>query len=156
VGGGGRRILRVAASTADIVGVHVHLGGRGVAIGGAAGGAPQEAPAPAPDDRGVGAAAAEARLAWIAADRPPALPAPELHLYVLDVRPGPSAVDAAAGPAATYGIPPEAVVGSPWFLTGPEEEMARKLTTITERCGVTYFTVGEEHMDTLHRVMAHL
>jgi probable F420-dependent oxidoreductase len=156
VGGGGRRILRVAATAADIVGVHVNLGGRGVAIGRRAPDRGDRPPAAAPDDRGVSEGSIAARLAWIAADRPAAFAAPELHLYVLDVRPGPSAVEAAAAPAAAYGIPPDAVVASPWFLTGPDEEMARKLTTITERYGITYFTVGEEHMDTLHRVMAHL
>ena len=157
VGGGGRKILGVAATAADIVGVHVHLGGRGVAIGRRPPrGDAADPPTATGDDRGVSAASMEERLAWIAADRPPAFAAPQLHLYVLDVRPGPSAVEAAAAPAAAYAIPPAAVVASPWFLTGPDEEMARKVTTITERYGITYFTVGEEHMDTLHRVMTHL
>ena len=56
----------------------------------------------------------------------------------------------------SYGISPAAVVDSPWFLTGPEEEMARKLTAVNERYGISYFTVGEEHADTLHAVMRHI
>ena len=87
---------------------------------------------------------------------PRSLPAPELHLYVLDVRRGGSSVESAEAPAATYGISPAAVVESPWFLTGPEEEMARKLVAINERYGISYFTVGEEHADALHAVMKYL
>ena len=150
VGGGGRQILRLAATTADIVGVHVNLGGNGVVIGGTGSDRLAE------DDRGVLVDAIERRLGWIASDRPASLPAPELHLYVLDVRRGPSRVAAAEATAASYGISPTAVVESPWFLTGPEEEMARKLVTINERYGVSYFTVGEEHADTLHTVMGHI
>jgi hypothetical protein len=152
VGGGGRQILRLAATTADIVGVHVNLGGAGVAIGRTGGGGAGQGT----EDRGVGVHAVERRLAWIASDRPPSLPAPELHLYVLDVRHGPSSIEAAEVTAATYGISPAAVVESPWFLTGPEEEMARKLVVIKERYGISYFTVGEEHADTLHAVMGHI
>jgi probable F420-dependent oxidoreductase len=149
VGGGGRQILRLAATTADIVGVHVNLGGAGVAIGESGG---EEAT----DDRGVRVDAIERRLGWIARDRPASLPAPELHLYVLDVRRGGSSVESAEAPAATYGISPAAVVESPWFLTGPEEEMARKLVAINERYGISYLTVGEEHADALHAVMKYL
>ena len=81
---------------------------------------------------------------------------PELHLYVLDVRRGASSLEAAEDTAKSYGISPAAVVESPWFLTGPEEEMARKLTAVNERYGISYFTVGEEHADTLHTVMRHI
>ena len=150
VGGGGRQILRLAATTADIVGVHVNLGGAGVAIGGTGSDLPAE------DDRGVLVDAIERRLGWIASDRPASLPAPELHLYVLDVRRGPSGLAAAEATAASYGVSPAAVVESPWFLTGPEEEMARKLMAIKERYGISYFTVGEEHADTLHTVMGYI
>jgi probable F420-dependent oxidoreductase len=150
VGGGGRRILRLAATTADIVGVHVNLGGAGVALGGTS------AAGPATEDRGVGVDAVERRLGWIAGDRPASLPAPELHLYVLDVRRGGSSAESAEATAASYGISPAAVVESPWFLTGPEEEMARKLVAINERHGISYFTVGEEHADTLHTVMRYI
>jgi probable F420-dependent oxidoreductase len=150
IGGGGRHILRVAATEADIVGVHVNLGGAGVAIGGRAA-EPQAA-----DDRGVLVDAVERRLAWIAGDRPASLAAPELHLYVLDVRRGPSSLRAAEATATSYGISPAAVVESPWFLTGPEEEMARKLVAINERYGISYFTVGEEHADTVHSVMGYI
>jgi hypothetical protein len=34
--------------------------------------------------------------------------------------------------------------------------MASKLVTLNERYGVSYFTVGEEHADTLHAVMQYL
>ena len=151
VGGGGRQILRLAATAADIVGVHVNLGGSGVTIGAST----SEAEQP-PDDRGVLVDAIERRLSWIANDRPPALPAPELHLYVLDVRHGASSLEAAEETAKSYGVSPTAVVDSPWFLTGPEEEMARKLTAVNERYDISYFTVGEEHADTLHAVMRHI
>ena len=34
--------------------------------------------------------------------------------------------------------------------------MARKITAVNERYGISYFTVGEEHADTLHAVMRHI
>ena len=113
VGGGGRQILRLAATAADIVGVHVEPRGLGRDHRRSTTDAEQP-----PDDRGVLVDAIERRLSWIADDRPPALPAPELHLYVLDVRHGASSLEAAEETAKSYGVSPAAVVDSPWFLTG--------------------------------------
>ena len=75
IGGGGRHIIRLAAAEADIVGVHINLGGGRFALGTGS----------ADSDQGVVVDALEQRLAWIAGDRPAALPEPELHLFLLEV-----------------------------------------------------------------------
>ena len=143
IGGGGRRIVRLAATAADIVGVHINLGSSQYALGTGS----------TDSEQGVEVDALERRLAWIADDRAPELTPPELHVFVLDVRPGSSAVDAAARIAPNFGITPGDVVASPWFLTGTVQEMAEKITAVNERYGISYFTVVEEHADTLAEVM---
>ena len=129
----------------------MNLGGAGVAIGGSAGG--EEAT----DDRGVRVDAIERRLGWIAERS--ARVAPRYPSCTCTCSTSGAARRASRPPRATarsYGISPAAVVESPWFLTGPEEEMARKLVAINERYGISYFTVGEEHADTLHTVMRYI
>ena len=51
---------------------------------------------------------------------------------------------------------PEEVMASPWFLTGPVEEMAEKLATVNARDGISYFTVVESQVDVMHKVMTQL
>jgi probable F420-dependent oxidoreductase len=146
VGGGGRHIVRLAAGAADIVGVHINLGGGRFAIGTGS----------TDSEQGVQREALEQRLAWIAADRPAGLPAPELHLFLLEVRQGASSFEEAETIAANYGISPDEVVASPWFLTGPIEEMAEKIAAVNERYGISYFTVVESQVDVMHEVMTRL
>jgi probable F420-dependent oxidoreductase len=143
IGGGGRKIVRLAASTADIVGVHINLGGGQFTIGSGASDA----------DQGVVEDKMRERLGWIAGDRPTELAAPELQLFLLEVRSGSSALDAASGIAGTFGVSPDEVVASPWFLTGDANEMAEKLARTRERYGISYFTVREDHLDTMGPVM---
>ena len=44
-------------------------------------------------------------------------------------------------------------MASPWFLTGPAEEMAAKVALVNDRFGISYFTVVESQIDTMHEVM---
>lgn len=148
IGGGGRHIVRLAAGEADIVGVHINLGG-----GQFAGGTRIDASG---TEQGVVLDAFEERLGWIASDRPPSLVAPELHLFLLEVQAGASSFDTAEPIAANYGISSEEVLASPWFLTGPIEEMAEKIASVNARYGISYFTVVESQVDTMHEVMAQL
>jgi len=143
IGGGGRRIVRLAAAAADIIGVHINLGSSQFAIGRGSTDVAQ----------GVELDAMERRLAWIARDRPANLARPELHLFVLEVRRGPSSLEAAATIAPNFGITSEDVVASPWFLTGPVEAMAEKIVAVQARYGISYFTAVEEHADTMVEVM---
>jgi probable F420-dependent oxidoreductase len=143
IGGGGRQIVRLAASEADIVGVHINLGGGQFKIGQGAANA----------DQGVIDDAMKQRLGWIEADRPDALAPAELQLFLLEVREGSSSLEAAEGIAPTFGVQPEDLVSSPWFLTGPPEAMAEKLHAVNEQYGINYFTVREDHLDTMETVI---
>jgi probable F420-dependent oxidoreductase len=146
IGGGGRHIVRLAAAVADIVGVHINLGVGQFAIGTGS----------TDSEQGVVVDALEQRLGWIATDRPASLPSPELHLFLLEVKPGASSLEEAEAIAVNYGISPGEVVASPWFLTGPVEEMAEKVAAVNERYGISYFTVVESQVDTMHEVMTRL
>lgn len=143
IGGGGRKIVRLAATTADIVGVHINLGAGGFTIGR---GADDE-------EQGVVEEAVDERLGWIREDRSPAMPEPELQLFLMEVRPAATPEAAAEEVAPTFGISPESAVRSPYFLLGPPEAMADKALAIKERYGITYLTCREDHIDTMEQVL---
>jgi probable F420-dependent oxidoreductase len=141
VGGGGRRVLSLAAERADIVGLNIDLR-RGV-IDAAAG--PN-----ATDD-----ATAE-KLQWIrtaAGDRFDAL---ELHVRVhlaavTDDRIG---MANALGPA--FGLSPEQALRSPHALAGTVEEIVDVLVERRERWGISYIGIGLDALHALAPVVAKL
>ena len=69
------------------------------------------------------------------------------------IRVGSSALAAAESVAPSFGITPTDVVASPWFLTGSVDEIAEKIAGINQRYGIAYFTVVEEHAETMADVM---
>ena len=142
VGGGGDKILTLAARTADIIGVHINLKGGAFTIGTGA----------ADQDQGVVADALEQRLELLRS----AIPAdrnPELQIFFMEVRAGATPEEAAESVAPTFGISPAEVISSPYFLVGPPEAMADKVRSIRARYGITYFTVREDHIDTMRSVL---
>jgi probable F420-dependent oxidoreductase len=143
IGGGGRQILGVAASLADTIGVHINLKGGEFKIGTGA----------ADLEQGVVQDAFEERLAWIRSSPRERPEPPELHVFFMEVRGGKTSQEAAATVGPTFGVSEEDVLASPYFLTGPPEEMARKLRGIHTRHGISYFTVREDHMDVMTPVL---
>jgi hypothetical protein len=117
-GWGRRHILRLAATTARHRRRAREPGGTGVAIGGSAAG---DQPT---DDRGVQVEAIERRPGGSPPTGLRRSRSPELHLYVLDVRRG---VEPRGGRSPCCELRRLTRGGgrSPWFLTGPEEEMAQ-------------------------------
>jgi probable F420-dependent oxidoreductase len=143
IGGGGRKILRLAAQQADIIGVHINLKAGQFTIGKGA----------ADADQGVVESAMEERLSWIQADGGERVRTIPLQLFFMEVREGAHANIAAEPIAATFGISTDEVIASPYFLVGTAAEMADKIRTVQQRTGVTYFTCREDHIDTMSSVI---
>ncbi len=145
VGGGGDKILTLAARTADIIGVHINLNGGAFTIG--TGAANQE--------QGVVQDVMEQRLELIRANIPEGKD-PVLQIFFMEVREGASPLEAAESVAPTFGITPEQVVESPYFLVGPPEAMAEKVRSIYERYGISYFTCREDHLGIMAELLPRL
>lgn len=138
VGGGGRRMLALAAREADIVGFN-----------------PQTTPAGALDWATTSLAAVEERVGWVRAAAGDRIDQLELNLTVTV----PSTPDLAAGAeeiAARWGVDPAHVRDSPFALLGDSERMADTLLARRERLGISYLTVGERGMARLAPVVARL
>ncbi len=130
IGGGGPRMLRLAAREADIVGVNVPLGGADLRSSLAAGATAAER---------VEAAVAVVREA--AGERFAEI---ELHVNVLACAVTASEGEAAERMAAVaegLGVAPEDLAESPFVLVGTAAAVTAKLHRVRERLGFSYFTV---------------
>jgi hypothetical protein len=130
IGGGGPRVLSLAAREADIVGINVPLGGADLRSSLAAGATAAERFAAAVE---TVRAAAGPRLAEI-----------ELHVNVLACEVSDSAAAAATRTAAVaerLGVAPAELDDSPFVLIGTADAVLVKLRRLRERLGVSYFTV---------------
>lgn len=141
IGGGGRRILSLAAREADTVALNIRLDA-GV-IG------PTSGPT-------ATAAATDRKLAWVreaAGDRFAQLEIQtRIHLaMVTDDKPG---VAEWASPA--FGMTVEEGYESPHALVGTLEEIEADCLARRERWGISYITVAVEAMEELAPVVAHL
>jgi probable F420-dependent oxidoreductase len=141
VGGGGKRVLSLAARCADIVGLNIDLR-HGVI-----------------DDRSGPNATDEAtaqKLDWIrdaAGDRFDQL---ELHVRVHLVVVSNDRQGMAAALAPAFGMNPEAALRSPHALAGDVDQIIDDLTERRERWGISYIGVGFDALHTLAPVVAKL
>ena len=141
VGGGGRRVLSLAAQRADIVGLNVDLR-RGVIDAGSGPNATEQATAQ--------------KLAWIRDAAGPRFESLELHVrvhltVVTDDRDG---MAAALGPA--FGLSPEHALRSPHALAGSVEQIVDDLVERRERWGISYIGIGVDAMHALAPVVARM
>jgi len=134
IGGGGRKVLSLAARHADIVGLNVDLR-RGVIDAGAG---------PNATD-----AATEQKLEWIRAAAGPRFEALELHVrvHLAAVTNDRTTMADTLGPA--FGLTPEQAVRSPHALAGTVDQIADDLVERRERWGISYIGIG---LDSLHEL----
>jgi probable F420-dependent oxidoreductase len=141
MGGGGRRILRLAAREADIIGFAAHLpGGRMDAESG----------------RTQTLAATEQKLAWVREAAGSRLARIELQARVLQSAVGEGALARAGELAAPFGMTAEELLASPHALVGPASRIADHLLATRERHGLSYFTVNETAAEELAPVVSRL
>jgi probable F420-dependent oxidoreductase len=121
LGGGGLRMLSLAARQADIV---------SVAAPNASGTAPMFGEAASLES-------SRNRVDWVRTEAGPRFDALELHMRVF----------AAAGEPQVRGVSADAVEASPFVLVRPARAMADKLLRLRDDLGFSYFTVSERFTD---------
>jgi alkanesulfonate monooxygenase SsuD/methylene tetrahydromethanopterin reductase-like flavin-dependent oxidoreductase (luciferase family) len=141
IGGGGKRVLSLAARHADIVGLNVDLR-RGVID--------ERAGPNATDD-----ATAE-KLMWIRHAAGARFEQIELHVrvHLVVVTNDRLGMAATLGPA--FGLGPEQALRSPHALAGSVEEIVDDLVERRERWGISYIGVGVDALRALAPVVARL
>jgi len=128
IGGGGPRVLTLAAREADVVGINVPLGGADLRTSLASGATASERVEAAVETVRV---AAGPRLAEI-----------ELHVNVLACEiDGADPAARTAAVADRLGVDPAEVVDSPFVLIGDTDTVVTKLRRLRERLGISYFTI---------------
>ncbi len=142
IGGGGRRMLGIAAREADIVGVTANL--RSGEVG--------------PDSiADVTAERFDEKIGWVRDAAGSRFDGIELQCLVMSTQPTDDRTAAVEGTAAIFGMEPGIVAESPILLFGTPEEMAETLRERRERWGFSYVVVqGHETIDAFAPVVAEL
>jgi probable F420-dependent oxidoreductase len=141
IGGGGRRILSLAAREADIVSLNATL------AGGALGAATLANALPAGFD---------AKLAWVREAAGPRFAALELQCHCPFVEVGPGGAERTRALGAQLGLAPEDAREFPLALFGAPEELADALVRRRERWGFSYVIVPSDRMEAFAPVVARL
>jgi alkanesulfonate monooxygenase SsuD/methylene tetrahydromethanopterin reductase-like flavin-dependent oxidoreductase (luciferase family) len=138
IGGGGRRVLSLAARRADIVGINVDL--RHGVINDTAG--PN-----ATDD------ATAQKIEWIRAAAGSRFDALEIHVrvHLVIVTNDRWGMATALGPS--FGLTPDQALRSPHALAGTVEQLIDDLRERRERWGISYIGVGVEGLHSLAPVV---
>jgi probable F420-dependent oxidoreductase len=139
VGGGGRRILSLAARHADIVALN-----------------PRATPEGTPDHRDITAETTTQKLRWIRDAAGERFPELELNIVVLRVVPTDDREAAAHQLAGELHLTPAEVLASPHVLLGSVDEMAETLRQRHSRYGMSYITVTEDGLEPFAPVMERL
>jgi probable F420-dependent oxidoreductase len=122
IGGGGPKILAMAAQQADIVGINPKIVGRSI------------------NPRSMATTAADTmdeKVAWVkeaAGDRFDDLEL-QLQVFVTVVTDDPQSAAEKLG--AAFGLPPEVVLGAPFYQVGSLEQITDDLVAIRERWGIS-------------------
>jgi probable F420-dependent oxidoreductase len=140
IGGGGRRVLSLAARRADIVGVNFTIGG------GAFSTANLET---------TSAAATRERIAWIRTAAGPRFHDLELNVTPLAVV-GDDKAAAAERIASRFGLRVEHVMHSPYFVCGPVDQIVDDLEARRAEFGLSYVVFTGGHERQLASVVARL
>ena len=141
IGGGGQRILTMAAQQADIVGVNPKIVARSI------------------NPRSMATAAADAtdeKLSWVRAAAGERLADIELSMqvFVTVVTDDPTGMAERLGPA--FGLPPEVVLTAPYFQIGSVDQIVTNLQEIRERWGISYIAFQPDATDAMAAVVARL
>ena len=139
IGGGGRRILSLAAREADTVSLN-----------------PRALPDGTLDQTDTSAAAVARKIDWVRAAAGERFDRLELNIGVTGVAITDDRRGAAQEFAARSGGDEERALDSPFMLIGSVEQIVEDLQARRERYGVSYITAPERLMETLAPVVARL
>jgi probable F420-dependent oxidoreductase len=148
IGGGGRRLLSLAAREADVVGIH-----------------PQALPGGGFDMASMTEAALAEKIGWVRAAAGTRFDQIALHIVVYGVAITDDRAAAAARFASAasikratggHGLTAEQVIASPQFLIGSLDEIVERLLERRERYGISAFTIWPSEMEAFAPVLARL
>ncbi len=141
IGGGGRRLLSLAAREADSVGINVAFGSGQL-------------------DRSVGgnvtADATDRKVTWIREAASPRFSDLELNMVMFAVVVTDQRGEAARAVANRFGMAPEQAFTVPHFLLGTIDEIVEELQRRREQYGVSYVIVHEDALEAFGPVVQRL
>jgi probable F420-dependent oxidoreductase len=141
IGGGGRKLLTLAAQQADIVGINPQIVARSI------------------NPRSMATAAADVvdeKIAWVkeaAGDRFDGIEL-QLQLFKTQVTDDPQPVVEAL--AKAFGLPPEVVATAPFFQIGSVAQITENLIAMRERWGISYIVCQNDGTTALAPIVAEL
>ena len=138
IGGGGRRVLSLAAREADVVGVNPNL--RAGAVG--AGIAAEVVPA-----------RYDERIAWVREAAGPRLDDIELQCLTFIVQVGVERDEVVRNMAPMFGLSEEDAALTPLALVGTVDQICRSLEERRDRWGFSYWVVHEPEMEAFSAVV---
>jgi len=141
IGGGGRRVLSLAAREAQIVSLNATLRGGAVGPGTLAGASP---------------AAFDEKLAWVREAAGPRFGELELQCHCPFVTVGPEGRAAGEALARQLDLAPEHAAWFPLALCGSADELCEALVRRRERWGFSYTIVPSDRMEAFAPVVARL
>jgi probable F420-dependent oxidoreductase len=139
VGGGGQRVLSLAARHADIVALN-----------------PRATPEGVPDRSDITAEVTAQKLSWVRDTAGERFPDLELNIVVLRVVETDDREKAAHQLAQEMDLSPDEVLESPHVLLGTPDEMADTLRERRSRFGISYISVTEDGLEPFAPVIARL
>lgn len=140
IGGGGRRILSVAAREADIIGLTAILkpGGKDFNMA------------------DITAEATAQKLEWVRQAAGERFDQLEINCFVFITQVTEHREGVAAGTASHFGLTPAQVLASPHCLIGTPEQISETLLQRREQFGISYIIILKEHVDAFAPVVAQL
>jgi len=141
IGGGGKRVLSLAAREADIVGINPNLRAGEIGLDAAQDSLREQT---------------NRKVQWIRDAAGPRLDELEIQMrfFITSVRPDRMKLAEALAP--TFGVPPEEALESGAALVGTEDEISEQLHRRREEWGLSYIVVGDENVDEFAPIVAKL
>jgi probable F420-dependent oxidoreductase len=141
VGGGGPKLLAMAARCADVVGINPKIVGRSI------------------NPRSMATAAADVvdeKIAFVKAGAGDRFDQLELQLQVFATVVTDDPMSVAEKMAPMFGLPPEVVLQAPYFQIGSIEQIIENMNMLRDRWGITYIAFQQDATAAMAPVVAAL
>ncbi len=139
IGGGGRRMLSIAAREADIIGLAIKVQANGSG----------------PDPRDIAVSLAQ-KIAWIEEEAGERFENIELNIQTWVVAITDDREQAAERLAQQFPLPVKILLNIPYLLIGTEDEIISQIEGYRSKLGISYFSVFERHMEEFAPIVSRL
>lgn len=139
IGGGGRRMLSIAAREADIIGLAIKVQANGSG----------------PDPRDIAVSLAQ-KIAWIEEEAGERFENIELNIQTWAVAITDDREQAAERLAQQFPLPVKILLNIPYLLIGTEDEIISQIEGYRSKLGISYFSVFERHMEEFAPIVSRL